>query len=112
MILNQKETPIMQKHAKQRKPDVKSRVGSAKMASRKSHARDRRREEDIRLSFHNGMLAGLEEVRREVKDEKASEAIAKIQNRVLAHRDSRDHRSSRWYKGSCRTAVVCAEKCR
>ena len=103
----------MQKHAKQKKQGVKSKVGSAKMAPKKaSRTRDRRREEDIRLSFHNGMLAGLEEVKREVKDEKASEAISKIQNRVLAHRDSRDHRSSRWYKGSCRTAVVCAEKCR
>lgn len=88
----------------------KTKKASVAKIKVKKVIRDRKREEDIRLSFHNGMLAGLEAVKREVGSKEVAPIIAKIANRIIAHRDERTHKYSRWYTGSCRVATKRAER--
>lgn len=88
----------------------KTKKANAAKVQVKKVVRDRKREEDIRLSFHNGMLAGLEAVKREVGAKEVAPIIAKIANRIIAHRDDRTHEFSRWYTGSCRIATKRAER--
>jgi len=96
-----------------KKTMTKKMATAKKVAEVAKHSkRDRSREEDIRLSFHNGMLAGLEAAKNETKDARCSKVIDRIKNRVIAHRDNRTHRSSRWYTGSCRMATVRGERIR
>jgi len=92
-----------------RSTTVKAAIAKVNTKS-SSKSRDRQREEDIRISFHNGMLAGLAQVKREIKDDTTSKAIDRIQNRVITHRDTRMHSTSRWYVGSCRDALKRSAK--
>jgi len=87
---------------------TKSTIAKANRISASN--RDRQREEDIRISFHNGMIAGLAQVKREIKDVATGKAIERIQNRVVTHRDMRKHSASRWYVGSCRDALKRSAK--
>ncbi len=88
----------------------KSKKASVAKIKVNDKVRDRKREEDIRVSFHNGMLAGLEAVKHEIGAKEVAPIIAKIANRIIAHRDDRTHIYSRWYTGSCRVATKRAER--